>query len=263
MFAFVGKLMGVAIRNRQMLNLDFPSIVWKQLVSDPVTTADVVAVDAVAFNILDSISTFPEEAFNECCDYNFTVKSADGKDGVELYKGGKDVKVTFKNKDEFIRLWREYKIHEFDTQLTAMRNGLSTLVPVQVLSLFTWDELELLVCGKPEINIDYLKENTRYEQPYSKDHASIAWLWQVLQDFTQKERECFLCFVWGRSRLPLTQEKWLQKFQVTGCSVNTDLALPITHTCFFHLELPAYTSREVMAQKLRYAINNCKTISNF
>jgi hypothetical protein len=32
MYAFVGKLMGIAIRGKHMLNLDLPSIVWKQLV---------------------------------------------------------------------------------------------------------------------------------------------------------------------------------------------------------------------------------------
>jgi E3 ubiquitin-protein ligase HERC2 len=32
MYAFVGKLMGIAIRGKHILNLDLPSIVWKQLV---------------------------------------------------------------------------------------------------------------------------------------------------------------------------------------------------------------------------------------
>lgn len=32
MFAFVGKIMGVAMRGGHTLNLDFPSLVWKQLV---------------------------------------------------------------------------------------------------------------------------------------------------------------------------------------------------------------------------------------
>lgn len=32
MFAFVGKLMGIAIRGRHVLNLDLPSLVWKPLV---------------------------------------------------------------------------------------------------------------------------------------------------------------------------------------------------------------------------------------
>lgn len=37
MLSFLGRLMGVAIRSNQPLDLDFPSIVWKQLVRSPIT----------------------------------------------------------------------------------------------------------------------------------------------------------------------------------------------------------------------------------
>lgn len=36
--------------------------------------------------------------------------------------------------------------------------------------------------------------------------------------------------------------------------------LPTAQTCFFQLRLPPYSSQEVMAERLRYAINNCKSI---
>lgn len=36
--------------------------------------------------------------------------------------------------------------------------------------------------------------------------------------------------------------------------------LPTSQTCFFQLRLPQYTSREVMAERLRYAIQNCRSI---
>lgn len=37
MLLFLGRLMGVAIRSQQPLDLDIPSIVWKQLVRSPIT----------------------------------------------------------------------------------------------------------------------------------------------------------------------------------------------------------------------------------
>lgn len=37
MLIFLGRLMGVAIRSQQPLDLDMPSIVWKQLVRSPIT----------------------------------------------------------------------------------------------------------------------------------------------------------------------------------------------------------------------------------
>jgi len=39
-----------------------------------------------------------------------------------------------------------------------------------------------------------------------------------------------------------------------------DNGLPTAQTCFFQLRLPTYTSQEIMALQLRYAINHCHSI---
>ncbi len=44
------------------------------------------------------------------------------------------------------------------------------------------------------------------------------------------------------------------------CTVQSTDALPTSQTCFFQLRLPNYTSMEVMAEKLRYAIRHCRSI---
>ena len=36
--------------------------------------------------------------------------------------------------------------------------------------------------------------------------------------------------------------------------------LPVAHTCFFSIELPKYSSDEVMRSKLKFVINHCVTI---
>ena len=41
---------------------------------------------------------------------------------------------------------------------------------------------------------------------------------------------------------------------------NVDGMLPVSHTCFFSLELPRYSSLELMKTRLRYAIHNCTAI---
>ena len=37
-------------------------------------------------------------------------------------------------------------------------------------------------------------------------------------------------------------------------------ALPTSQTCFFQIRLPEYTSQEILAEKLRYAIKHCRSI---
>ena len=154
----------------------------------------------------------------------------------------------------------EYRLHEVDTQVAAIRRGMGTIVPVQLLPLFTWQEVELQVCGRRDVNVDFLKANTDVSRVRGS-HTHVDMMWDVLREFTPKERELFLRFVWGRSRLPLTTEDFKQKFAVIPFQMrgqgDVDRMLPMSHTCFFQLELPRYSSKEVMKQRLLVAITSC------
>ena len=48
-------------------------------------------------------------------------------------------------------------------QLEAIKRGLSTVVPLKMLSLMTWRELEVHVCGRPIMDLALLKANTTYQ----------------------------------------------------------------------------------------------------
>lgn len=39
-----------------------------------------------------------------------------------------------------------------------------------------------------------------------------------------------------------------------------DIMLPVAHTCFFSIELPKYSSNEILRDKLKYAITHCQAI---
>lgn len=65
----------------------------------------------------------------------------------------------------------------------------------------------------------------------------LSCLPKILHEFTHKERELFLRFVWGRSRLPLTSADFSQKFELLRFrgrhTSSVDEMLPLSHTCFF------------------------------
>ena len=46
----------------------------------------------------------------------------------------------------------------------------------------------------------------------------------------------------------------------TRHTASPDSAFPVAHTCFFSLELPAYTSLAICQDKLLYAITECQAI---
>lgn len=57
----------------------------------------------------------------------------------------------------------QFRVHEFDSQLDAMLRGLASVVPIYVLTLFSWSEFERMVCGVPSVDIDLLQRMTVYE----------------------------------------------------------------------------------------------------
>lgn len=68
-----------------------------------------------------------------------------------------------------------YRLHEFDEQVKAVRDGMSRVVPVPLLSLFSAYELETMVCGSPDIPLSLLKSVATYKgTPDTKYHV-LTW----------------------------------------------------------------------------------------
>ncbi|ETO22614.1 hypothetical protein RFI_14580 [Reticulomyxa filosa] len=230
MYSFVGKLMGSAIRGRHYLNLDLPCVVWKPLVGKQVGREDLKEIDSLCFDILNKLSNIEKEGITP-----------------ETFS-------EWDNRKEYVQLLEHYRLNEFNTQVEAIRRGLATIVPIALLPLFTWQELELMVCGKREIDLELLKANTVYKHGVKPGDSHVQFFWQVLEEFTHQQRSNFLRFVWGQSRLPTRSEDFHDPFGILTSQRNDD------NTCFFTLELPKYSSKEIMKKKLLYAISNCYAI---
>mmetsp|Transcript_39042 Transcript_39042/g.63013 ORF Transcript_39042/g.63013 Transcript_39042/m.63013 type:complete len:6535 (+) Transcript_39042:430-20034(+) len=267
MFEFLGKLMGIAIRNHELLDLRLPSLVWKPLVNQVPTIDDLRAVDVLTVSNTDPECTNPSNLL-ESQDIFFTVITLDGRE-VELLPNGRMVAVTSDNYQDWARRVLDFKIHEFDIQSEAIRRGLSTIVPQRLLMLFRWDELELMVCGRPRLDLALLKRMTVYSD-CSESDPHIQYFWQVLESFSEEQRSEYIKFVWGRARLPLDKESWEQHHKIAAFHpprptfgkppTKTDSLLPYAHTCYFTIDLPRYSSADIMRRRLLYAIENCPEI---
>jgi len=85
----------------------------------------------------------------------------------------------------------------------------------------------------------------------SPEDEHIQTFWEVLKSFSQDELASFLRFVWARPSLPPSTAEFQQKFKIQSAMSDTakdaepDTYLPKAHTCFFSLNLPRYSSKEV------------------
>jgi len=144
--------------------------------------------------------------------------------------------------------------------LNSFIDGISSVLPVEIFSILSGEELRDLFCGNPDIDVDMLRRVVEYEG-YEESDEVIQYFWEILRELTNEERKRFLQFVWARNRLPLKETDFDAPFKIQKDNGSDgDQALPSASTCFFSLSLPEYKSKEHLKEKLLFAINNVTTM---
>ncbi|XP_052754599.1 probable E3 ubiquitin-protein ligase HERC2 isoform X2 [Galleria mellonella] len=259
-FRFLGVLMGIAIRTGSPLSLSLAEGVWRQLAGQPLRPQDLAEVDKDFLPALLCIRDMtPNNKELQNLELPFSIPSAAGH---EVPLSTRHKRVTPENKDEYVQLALHYRLHEFDEQVRAVRDGMSRVVPAPLLALFLAAELETLVCGSPDIPVHALRASATYKG-IEPNAPLVQWFWEVMEELSGSERALFLRFVWGRTRLPRAPQDPRQRdfvLQVLDKYHPPDHFLPESYTCFFLLKMPRYSCKAVLREKLRYAIHFCKSI---
>eukprot|EP00112_Aurelia_sp_Birch-Aquarium-sp1_P013698 Seg292.4 transcript_id=Seg292.4/GoldUCD/mRNA.D3Y31 product="NEDD4-like E3 ubiquitin-protein ligase WWP1" protein_id=Seg292.4/GoldUCD/D3Y31 len=180
----------------------------------------------------------------------------------ELKEGGTDILVTDENKEEYIDLMVQWRFSRgVEEPLTSFFNGFNEVLPMSWLQYFDERELELILCGMQEYDIDDWQRNTVYRN-YTKNSKQVLWFWQAVKSCDNEKRSRLLQFVTGTCRLPVGGFQELmgsngpQKFCIE--KVGKETWLPRSHTCFNRLDLPPYRSYEQLLEKLTFAIEECE-----
>ena len=98
---------------------------------------DLKQVDVSVYQTLRYFSKCTkEELERECPDESFTTWLSD-KTKVPLKEGGENIKVTFDNKDAYVKLVESARLNESQVQLAAIRRGMGDVLPLKLLSLCT------------------------------------------------------------------------------------------------------------------------------
>ena len=204
-FRFTGRLMGKAIMEQQIIAAHLALPLLKQILGVPITLSDLEFVDAQLHrNLLWMRENTGAEMLCLC----FSVTQEEGGQIVEheLIPGGADKEVTDENKDEYISEMLKYRmLTSVSKQLHSFLQGLFEVVPRELLSVFDYQELELLLCGLPDINVQQWSHYTKYEGEFEDQgggHPVCQWFWQVVTDFSQEDRARLLQFATGTSRVP-------------------------------------------------------------
>ncbi|ORX82300.1 HECT-domain-containing protein [Anaeromyces robustus] len=257
-FKFIGRVMGMSIFHNQYLDISFTVPLYKGLLNKKPNFNDLESDDPQLYK---NFKWILENEITEDYGLTFTKDEEDCfgvKRTIDLKPDGANIPVTEENKQEYIDLMIEHSINTgVEEQLNVLRIGLYEVIPSDLISIFDERELELLISGVNEIDVDDWQNNTDYRS-YKKDDKTVVYFWKCVKEFDNEMRSRLLQFVTGTSRIPVTGFKDLQGSDgprhFTIEKVGNPEDLPKSHTCFNRIDLPPYTSYEQLKQKLILAI---------
>jgi len=261
-FKFVGRVIAKAIYDNKLLDCYFTRSFYKHILGKPVKYTDMESEDYSFYQGLVFLLEHDVKELGYELTFSVEVREFGVTEVRELKPNGANMPVTEENKHEYVRLVCQEKMTgSIRKQLNAFLEGFYDIIPKRLISIFNEQELELLISGLPNIDIDDLKASTEYHK-YLPNSLQIQWFWRALRSFDQADRAKLLQFVTGTSKVPLQGFASLegmngvQKFQIHRDERSTD-RLPSAHTCFNQLDLPVYETYDKLRSMLLKAIQEC------
>ena len=260
-FQFVGRIVGKALADGHLMDAHFTRPFYKQMLGLQVTYRDMQSLDPKYYkNLMYMVEHSVEDLMLELC-FDVQFEQFGKQVTLELIPGGSSIAVTDENKMMYIQLLTQHKmIVGIKKQIDAFLLGFKEILPEDHLQVFTPSELELVICGIPEIDVADWKANTTYGSTYTDKSPQVEWFWEFVQGLDKEDLASLLMFVTGTSKVPLEGFKalvgmrGLQKFSIHPCDAKQDTCLATSHTCFNQLDLPKYSSKEVLVEKILLSI---------
>lgn len=257
-FKFIGRIIGKSIYDRCLLDCHFSRAVYKKILDRSVSLKDMETLDLDYFK---SLMWMLENDITDIITEDFSVESDDYGEHkiIDLIPDGRNIPVTEENKQEYVKQVVEYRLQtSVQEQMQNFIIGFHEIIPKDLVAIFDEQELELLISGLPDIDVQDWQNNTIY-QNYSPSSDQIVWFWRAVRSFDNEERAKLLQFATGTSKVPLNGFKDLRgannvsKFNIHRDYGKTD-RLPSSHTCFNQIDLPVYESYETLRGSLLLAI---------
>ncbi|CAH1799724.1 unnamed protein product [Owenia fusiformis] len=258
-FEFAGQAMGLALYHKQLLNVYFTRSFYKHILGVPVNYKDVASIDPEYAKNLQWI--LDHDISDLGLDLTFSVETDvfGVMQEVDLKPSGSTLPVTESNKQEYVQLVTELRMtRAIQPQIESFLNGFHKYIPQSLVQMFDEYELELMLSGLPEIDIEDWKANTEYSTAEEDRHV-IQWFWNVVEKLSQQEKVLLLQFVTGSSRVPhggfakLAGGGGPQKFNISIVQYSPQV-LPSAATCINLLKLPEYRSEAELDDRLQVAL---------
>ena len=239
---------------------------YKHLLGWPVTFSDLEHLDPAYYKSIKALMEMDDVEY-ACLDFTVGEDVMGSHKTVELIPNGESVDVTNKNIVQYLEAVLDYRlVGRVRNQLREMLLGFTDVIPPSLLTVFDYQELELLLCGLPHIDLEDWMDNTLYTGVFSSEKNEVCqWFWETVYEMEEENKARLLQFVTGTSGVPPSGFSTLQgndggirKFAIHGVPLENCL-YPRAHTCFNRIDLPVFESKEQLKERVVVAITMVST----
>ncbi|XP_053740928.1 probable E3 ubiquitin-protein ligase HERC4 isoform X2 [Synchiropus splendidus] len=251
-FRLMGLLCGLALYNGCMVALPFPLVLFKKLLNVEPTLDDMMEFSPCVAEGLRCVLEYGDQELETLCQ-TFEISWAGSLVDLDTENPGKPV--TSANKAEFVEA---YINHAFTSSVVQVfqefRRGFFQVYRPELLLMFQPEELQAAVVGTDTCDWEQLRLTTQYDLPYLMKHpVQVQMFWEVFDELSEEQRRDFLWFLTGSRRAPILGMGQIRLF-IRERLDSRDEHYPESLTCHSILELPVYSSKEIMRTRLREAL---------
>ena len=266
-FHFIGKLIAKALLDNITINICFNKIIYKLILDEEINFDDLVFIDTPLYNSLQNLKNAKYENLKEL-ELFYSIEQNDKNGNIHsfnLIKNGNEIPI--KSIDDYIKKRIEFMISQIEIFCNAIKASLYNIIPKEEVQKLNSDELELIINGKPFIDIEEWKLFTEYKEPYNKNNKVIIWFWEIMNTLNQNQLSNFLQFSTGTARVPIggfaeleSNRGNISRFTIVQIPfIEKNINYIKAHTCFNRIELPNFPNKNLLQDAVLF-IANCEIL---
>jgi len=264
LFQMLGQFVAKALLDSRIIDVAFNRVFLRLVMGKevPTTITTLRSIDPTLARSLSQVQqcklTDDPAAALEALSLDFLVPGYD----IELRPNGRDIALTVHNVDEYISETLQVMLHSgIRAQVQAFRTGFSKVFSINDMAMFSVDELGMLFGSADEDwSPETLGEAMKADHGFTMDSQPVRDLITIMNEYDKPARRRFLQFITGSPRLPIGGFRGLHPALTVVRKPNElpltpDDYLPSVMTCVNYLKLPRYSTKEVMKQKIKLAVD--------
>ena len=274
-YEFIGKLMVKALCDLMVIRKVRPNrILLKGITKRPITLDDIKYYNLDLYQKLKFINDRQINGNPQLQKIRF-VWNIIGPNNIfqeiEIVPGGRNIFLNDNNKFSYIdKVIYTETIKPYEEHIKHIQKGLSSIFNTVIEGIFDVEELNFLLSGQDDIDINDWKQNTIYKGCYNINHPVIKMFWEKMLTMNKKEIIKFLEFSTGSGSVPIDGFGSLkgvggkiQKFTIEPFT-NYSAENPDEYVfkkieakrCYHTIILPLYRNRQELDKAIDIILNN-------